>query len=127
MNYVEIYLDITWKLLLVLIALLLIRHSKKLQMEGTMNKRVNLETYTQDIFDSGYYVGVMKIAMPVKELLQQLESENFEHPIETLTAIANVIQTSVSPLDSTEITKKISKYNDVVTKQDIYVLVKEDN
>lgn len=96
-------------------------------MEDTMNKRVNLETYTQDIFDSGYYVGVMKIAMPVKELLQQLESENFEHPIETLTAIANVIQTSVIPLDSTEITKKISKYNDVVTKQDIYVLVKEDN
>ena len=31
-----------------------------------MNKRVNLETYTQDIFDSGYYVGVMKIAMPVR-------------------------------------------------------------
>lgn len=57
-------------------------------------KKINMEQYTQDVYNSGYYVGLMSIAYPIKELLAKfIEDKN--DPLGVLNAIASVIQMSV--------------------------------
>ena len=57
-------------------------------------KKINLEQYTKDIYNSGYYVGLMTVAYPIKELLVKfLEEKN--DPIGVLNSIATVVQMSV--------------------------------
>lgn len=92
-----------------------------------MKREIDFGHYTQSIFDCGYYVGAMKVALPIQELMKKLEENNFEDPIETLLAIATVLKIMATPLDNEEIQREIAQYNDIVKNQKVRVEIEEEN
>ena len=92
-----------------------------------MKREIDFGHYTQSMFDCGYYVGAMKVALPIQELMKKSEENNFEDPIETLIAIATVIKIMATPLNSDEIQGEMAQYNDIIKDQKVFVEIEEDN